>query len=182
MPTNHERLVWGLGDGSGLATIETTLGRVGGLICWENFMPLARAALYESGIDIYLAPTADDTESVARLDPAHRARVACVRPLVLRLPARVELSGRRRDRRRPRPARPRRLGDRRAERRVPRRPALGRGGAPRRRPRPGSAVRRASALRRGRPLLAARRAAPPSHAAEVTRHRPPRASSLRRTR
>jgi nitrilase len=63
MPTNHERLVWGLGDGSGLETIETGLGRVGGLICWENFMPLARAALYESGLDIYLAPTADDSES-----------------------------------------------------------------------------------------------------------------------
>jgi nitrilase len=63
MPTNHERLVWGLGDGRGLETIDTALGRVGGLICWENFMPLARAALYESGIDIYLAPTADDTES-----------------------------------------------------------------------------------------------------------------------
>jgi len=63
MPTNHERMVWGLGDGGGLETIETPLGRVGGLICWENFMPLARAALYESGIDIYLAPTADDTES-----------------------------------------------------------------------------------------------------------------------
>ncbi len=63
MPTNHERMVWGLGDGSGLETIDTGLGRVGGLICWENFMPLARAALYESGIDIYLAPTADDSES-----------------------------------------------------------------------------------------------------------------------
>jgi nitrilase len=63
MPTNHERMVWGLGDGEGLETIETDLGRVGGLICWENFMPLARAALYESGLDIYLAPTADDSES-----------------------------------------------------------------------------------------------------------------------
>ena len=63
MPTNHERLVWGLGDGSGLEAIDTGLGRVGGLICWENFMPLARAALYESGLDIYLAPTADDSES-----------------------------------------------------------------------------------------------------------------------
>ena len=62
MPTNHERMVWGLGDGEGLATIETDLGRVGGLICWENLMPLARAALYESGLDIYLAPTADDEE------------------------------------------------------------------------------------------------------------------------
>jgi nitrilase len=63
IPTNHERMVWGLGDGSGLETIDTGLGRVGGLICWENFMPLARAALYESGLDIYLAPTADDSES-----------------------------------------------------------------------------------------------------------------------
>jgi nitrilase len=63
VPTNHERLVWGQGDGGGLATIDTALGRVGGLICWENFMPLARAALYQSGIEIYLAPTADDTES-----------------------------------------------------------------------------------------------------------------------
>jgi nitrilase len=63
VPTNHERLVWGQGDGGGLATIDTALGRVGGLICWENFMPLARAALYQSGIEIYLAPTADDSES-----------------------------------------------------------------------------------------------------------------------
>jgi nitrilase len=63
MPTNHERMVWGLGDGGGLATIETAVGRVGGLICWENFMPLARAALYESGLDVYLAPTADDSET-----------------------------------------------------------------------------------------------------------------------
>jgi len=63
MPTNHERLVWGLGDGRGLETIQTELGAVGGLICWENFMPLARAALYEAGVEVYLAPTADDTES-----------------------------------------------------------------------------------------------------------------------
>jgi nitrilase len=63
MPTNHERLVWGIGDGGGLTTIETGIGRVGGLICWENFMPLARAALYQSGLDVYIAPTADDSES-----------------------------------------------------------------------------------------------------------------------
>src|ERR1051325_8420053 len=63
MPTNHERMGWGLGDGSGLETIETGLGRVGGLICWENFMPLARAALYAAGVELYLAPTADDSES-----------------------------------------------------------------------------------------------------------------------
>jgi nitrilase len=62
MPTNHERLVWGLGDGKGLETVNTDLGKVGGLICWENLMPLARAALYQDGIEIYLAPTADDSE------------------------------------------------------------------------------------------------------------------------
>ena len=58
VPTNHERMVWGPGDGKGLAAVETPLGRVGGLICWENFMPLARFALYETGIELYLAPTA----------------------------------------------------------------------------------------------------------------------------
>ena len=62
MPTNHERLVWGLGSGEGLTAVPTPLGRVGGLICWENMMPLARFALYEAGVEIYLAPTADDTD------------------------------------------------------------------------------------------------------------------------
>jgi nitrilase len=62
MPTNHERLVWGQGDGGGLRAIETPLGRLGGLICWENYMPLARFALYESGVEIYIASTADDGE------------------------------------------------------------------------------------------------------------------------
>jgi nitrilase len=60
VPTNHERLVWGQGDGGGLRALETPLGRLGGLICWENYMPLARFALYESGVEIYLASTADD--------------------------------------------------------------------------------------------------------------------------
>jgi nitrilase len=63
VPTNHERLVWGQGDGEGLRAIETPLGRIGGLICWENYMPLARFSLYESGIEIYLASTADDGDS-----------------------------------------------------------------------------------------------------------------------
>ena len=63
MPTNHERLVWGLGDGQGLEAVQTDLGRVGGLICWENLMPLARFALYQSGVEVYLAPTADDSEN-----------------------------------------------------------------------------------------------------------------------
>jgi nitrilase len=59
MPTNPERMVWGLGDASGLRVVETPVGRVGGLICWENYMPLARFALYAQGPDVYLAPTWD---------------------------------------------------------------------------------------------------------------------------
>jgi nitrilase len=60
VPTNHERLVWGPGDGAGLRAIATPIGRIGGLICWENYMPLARFSLYESGVEIYVASTADD--------------------------------------------------------------------------------------------------------------------------
>jgi nitrilase len=63
VPTNHERLVWGQGDGRGLNAVETGFGRVGGLICWENYMPLARFALYESGVEIYVASTADDADA-----------------------------------------------------------------------------------------------------------------------
>jgi nitrilase len=63
VPTNHERLVWGQGDGEGLRAIESGIGRLGGLICWENYMPLARFALYESGVEIYIASTADDGDN-----------------------------------------------------------------------------------------------------------------------
>lgn len=59
MPTNPERMVWGFGDGSGLNVVETAVGRIGALICWENYMPLARYALYAQNIDIYVAPTWD---------------------------------------------------------------------------------------------------------------------------
>ena len=58
-PTASERLVWGDGDGSTLTVLDTPLGKMGGLICWENYMPLARTALYQKGVEIYLAPTAD---------------------------------------------------------------------------------------------------------------------------
>ncbi len=58
-PTGSERLIWGEGDGSTLKVLETELGKLGGLICWENYMPLARMALYKQGVEIYLAPTAD---------------------------------------------------------------------------------------------------------------------------
>ena len=62
MPTGGERLVWGYGDGSTLNVVDTTLGRVGGLICWENYMPLARASLYAQDVEIYLAPTWDTSD------------------------------------------------------------------------------------------------------------------------
>ncbi len=61
-PTAAERLIWGEGDGSTLPVISTPFGRVGGLICWENYMPLARMTMYGKGVDIYLAPTADARE------------------------------------------------------------------------------------------------------------------------
>ena len=59
VPTGPERLVWGYGDGSTLTVIDTPFGRLGGLICWENYMPMARAAMYAQGIDIWVAPTWD---------------------------------------------------------------------------------------------------------------------------
>ena len=59
VPTGSERLLWGQGDGSTLTAVQTPFGRIGGLICWENYMPLARTAIYAQGIDIYIAPTAD---------------------------------------------------------------------------------------------------------------------------
>jgi nitrilase len=62
MPTMHERLFHGVGAGDDLGVVATPLGRVGGLICWENRMPLARYALYKQGVQIWVAPTADDSE------------------------------------------------------------------------------------------------------------------------
>jgi nitrilase len=62
-PTAAERLIWGEGDGSTLTVLDTEIGRMGGLICWENYMPLARTALYQKGVEIYLAPTADSRET-----------------------------------------------------------------------------------------------------------------------
>jgi nitrilase len=62
-PTGSERLIWGEGDGSTLFATPTPFGTVGGLICWENYMPLARTAMYGKGVDIYLAPTADQRDT-----------------------------------------------------------------------------------------------------------------------
>jgi nitrilase len=62
VPTAPERMVWAQGDGSTLEVYDTTLGKLGGLICWENYMPLARYSLYAWGVQIYLAPTWDNGE------------------------------------------------------------------------------------------------------------------------
>jgi nitrilase len=63
MPTGSERLVWGFGDGSTLPVFDTPLGKLGAVICWENYLPLMRATMYAKGIEIYCAPTADCRDS-----------------------------------------------------------------------------------------------------------------------
>jgi nitrilase len=103
VPTNHERLVWGPGDGRGLEVVDTGAARLGGLICWENYMPLARFALYEDGLEIYVASTADDADEwqatlihIAResrafvISPAHFQRA---RSYPESFPLRAELEG-----------------------------------------------------------------------------------------
>lgn len=76
MPTNPERMVWGFGDASGLKVVDSPAGRIGALPCWENFMPLARYALYSQGIEIYIAPTYDSGEGwIGTLQ--HIAREGC---------------------------------------------------------------------------------------------------------
>ena len=76
MPTNPERMVWGFGDASGLNVVDTPCGRVGALICWENFMPLARYALYGQGVEVYIAPTYDSGDGwIGTLQ--HIAREGC---------------------------------------------------------------------------------------------------------
>jgi len=63
VPTNPERMVWGQGDARGLRVVDTEIGRLGGLICWENYMPLARYALYAEGVEIYVASTWDSGDT-----------------------------------------------------------------------------------------------------------------------
>jgi nitrilase len=62
VPTASERIIWGFGDGTTLPVIDTKIGKIGAVICWENYMPLLRTHMYSKGIQIYCAPTADDRE------------------------------------------------------------------------------------------------------------------------
>ena len=76
MPTNPERIVWGTGDASGLKVVDTPVGRVSTLLCWENYMPLARYAIYSQGVEIYIAPTYDSGDNwIGTLQ--HIAREGC---------------------------------------------------------------------------------------------------------
>lgn len=61
-PTGTERIIWGEAGGDSLVTFDTKIGKLGGLICWENYMPLARMSMYQKGVEIYIAPTADSRE------------------------------------------------------------------------------------------------------------------------
>ena len=63
MPTGMERLIWGFGDGSTLPVLDTPLGKLGAAICWENYMPLLRSAMYGKGVQLYCAPTVDDRDT-----------------------------------------------------------------------------------------------------------------------
>lgn len=63
MPTGAERLIWGFGDGSTMPVIDTPMGRIGAVICWENYMPALRLAMYDQGVTLYCAPTADDRDT-----------------------------------------------------------------------------------------------------------------------
>ncbi len=65
MPTAMERLIWGFGDGSTLGVFDTAIGKIGAVICWENYMPLLRTTMYSKGVQLYCAPTVDDRETWA---------------------------------------------------------------------------------------------------------------------
>jgi nitrilase len=103
VPTNHERLIWGQGDGRGLTAVETGFGRLGGLVCWENYMPLARFALYEAGVEIYVASTADDSDAwqATLVHIARESRAYVISPCAFQhatsypdhFPLRAELDG-----------------------------------------------------------------------------------------
>ena len=63
MPTALERMIWGFGDGSTLTVVDSPYGRIGSVICWENYMPMLRMAMYAKNVALYCAPTADDRDT-----------------------------------------------------------------------------------------------------------------------
>ena len=63
MPTAMERMIWGFGDGSTLTVVDSPYGRIGSVICWENYMPMLRMAMYSKNVALYCAPTADDRDT-----------------------------------------------------------------------------------------------------------------------
>ncbi len=97
MPTGGERTLWGMGDGSTLDVVHTPFGVVGGLLCWENYMPLARAAMYAQGVEIYLAPTWDNSDtwvaSMRHIAKEGRVYVIAVAPLLRGSDVPAELRG-----------------------------------------------------------------------------------------
>ena len=130
MPTQHERLFHGIGAGDDLRVVETPAGRIGGLICWENRMPLARYAVYRGGPQIWVAPTADDSDGWLATHAPRRDRVRRVRGLRAAVHPGQRVRGGLPGAGRARPRlRARRRGDRRADvGRGDRRAALRRGG------------------------------------------------------
>ena len=138
MPTNPERMVWGFGDATGLKVVDTPCGRVGALICWESYMPLARCALYAQGVEIYVAPTYDSgarwlatMQHIAREGGCWVLGSGCAfqaRDMPDALPGKARAVSRRR-----RVGQRRRFGGRRAGRQDRRRPAARGAGHPVRR-------------------------------------------------
>ena len=160
MPTQQERLFHGIGAGDDLGVVPLPFARVGGLICWENRMPLARYAVYRGGPQIWVAPTADDSDgwlaSMRHIAiesgafvisvPQYIPRSAFPADFPVPLPEAEALRRRRRDDRRP------------AQRRGDRRPGVRRGGDARRRLRPRAWAVREARVRLRRPLQPRRRA------------------------
>ena len=160
MPTYHERLFHGVGAGDDLAVTETPLGRIGGLICWENRMPLARWAVYQGGPQIWVAPTADDSDgwlaTVRHIAIEAGAYVVSVPQYIPRSAFPSDFPWPLPDDRRARPwrRRHRRTGVGRARRRTP----LRRRGHRGRRLRPARNSARQALVRRSGPLQPRRRA------------------------
>jgi nitrilase len=160
MPTAAERLVWGMGDGSTLPVFETPLGRLGAVICWENYMPLLRMSMYAKGIQLWCAPTADSRDSwvatMRHIACEGRCFVLSANQFVRRCdyPEEYPIEG---DHQWDAVAVPWRVDDRLAARRGSRRTRGRRRGDRARRAGPGQGRRGEVRLRRCRPLCEARR-------------------------